>query len=174
MSKGFTLVELLVVIGIIALFSALFLPNYSKGAKQLALARSAHKLAQDLRRAQEMSVSAKEFNGVSSRGGYGLAFIKSWSPVYRLFADLNDDKMRSGNEDVEILTLEKGVQFDKIYADGQEYDFTTLTFIPPDPQVCLHFCRANNLLKIIISLESNPASTKTISINNAGLIEVGN
>ncbi|MDO8669067.1 MAG: type II secretion system protein, partial [Candidatus Buchananbacteria bacterium] len=60
MKKGFTLIELLVVVAVITALTAVVLPSFRSGDNQLALQRSASKLAQDLRRVQGMAVSAQE------------------------------------------------------------------------------------------------------------------
>lgn len=62
-NKGFTLVELLVVISVIGLILTVTIANYPAIRQQLALSRAAHKLAQDIRMAQEMAMSYVEFQG---------------------------------------------------------------------------------------------------------------
>ena len=83
--SGFTLTELLVVASIIILFSAIVLANYQTGNKQFALQRSAHKLAQDIRRAQEMAMSAKECEpcGNVVPPGYGIYTQQHYSSALR-------------------------------------------------------------------------------------------
>ena len=83
MSKAFTLIELLVVVSIIVLMTALTLPNYRLGDKQLALQRSAHRMAQNLRMAQGYAISAKEFNGTAPLG-YGAYFDLTKPTAYIL------------------------------------------------------------------------------------------
>ena len=48
--KGFTLVELMVVMAIVAIITSAVLLNYRVGNERLALYRSANKLVQDIRR----------------------------------------------------------------------------------------------------------------------------
>ena len=61
--NGFSLVEILVVIFIVGLLSSIVFINYQEVRGQLALNRAAHQLLQDLRRAQEMSMSATDLKG---------------------------------------------------------------------------------------------------------------
>jgi len=99
-NKGFTLVELAVVIFIILLLTAVTLPNYRSGEKRLALQRSANKLAQDIRRVQGMAMSAEEFHGIVPEGGYGIRVRdKHGSPpiyTYFLYADCNNNEVYDG------------------------------------------------------------------------------
>jgi prepilin-type N-terminal cleavage/methylation domain-containing protein len=133
MKKGFTLIELLVVIGIITLITALVLPNYRAGDKTLALQRTVHKLSQDLRRAQGLAISAKDFAG-ESPDGYGLYFDLNQPTRYILFADLNDDKLYSGpGEKVEEIFMESKMEIVELSpSDGSTL---TVFFAPPDPSV---------------------------------------
>lgn len=163
--KSFTLIELLVVIGIITLLSAIILPNYRTGQTQFALQRSASKLAQDLRRAGEMAMSAKEFSGAPGtfKGGYGIYLNISEPNHYVLFADLDNDRIFDSGEGVETLELEKKVIINNL-SPGSPLN---VVFTPPDPQV---FISGGNEATIILSLETDLTKTKTILVNKAGLI----
>ena len=162
MQKAFTLIELLVVTGIIILLSALVLPNYRTGESQLALQRSANKLAQDIRRAQEMAMSAKEFEGVVPPGGYGINFQTNLTS-YILFADLNNNKVFDSGEAIETLSLERGVKISNLSPASP----LTISFTPPDPTVNINL--SNSLAIITLS---NNGQTKIIKVNKAGLIYV--
>lgn len=109
--RGFTLLEITVVVAIITLLSTIFLANYRAGERVFALQRSIHKLSQDLRRVEEMAISAqgfKESDDTSTfpKGGYGIYF--KINPTFGecenvpngycifLFADCNGDKQYNG------------------------------------------------------------------------------
>ena len=75
--RGFTLLEITVVVAVIALLSTIFLANYRGGDKQYALLRASHKLAQDIRAIEEMALSSRKtpeiiFGGTFPKGGYGI------------------------------------------------------------------------------------------------------
>lgn len=59
-NKAFTLIELIVVIAIIGIFSSIFLLNYHIIKKRIAVERTASRLVQDIRRVEEFAISAKE------------------------------------------------------------------------------------------------------------------
>ena len=155
MSRGFTLIELVVVTTIIVLLTALTLPNYRAGSQQLALQRSAYKLAQDLRRAQEMALSSQEFGG-EVPAGYGI-YLEEGASRYTLFAYIDGDQ-----REVEIINLEKKIKIGDLLPDSP----LTIAFIPPDPSVAFY----PDAVTASITVASKEA--KTIQVNKAGLIAV--
>jgi len=164
MSKSFTLVELLVAVGIIILLTALVLPDYRAGERQFALQRSASKLAQDLRRAEEMAMSAKEPPTAPDtfKGAYGINFQTN-SSNYILFADLDNDQIYDSGEEIETLPLEKKVKISNLSPASP----LTISFTPPDPTVNIN--PSDSLVTITLS---NNGQTKIIKVNKAGLIYV--
>jgi len=129
-NEGFTLIELLVVTSIIVLMTVLVLPNYRAGDQQLELQRAASQLTQDLRRAQEMALSSKEFVGKTPYG-YGIYFNQSQPGQYILFADLDGDQFFDSGDEVEIWQLSEKVQISELLPGNP----LTIVFIPPDPTV---------------------------------------
>lgn len=132
MSKAFTLIELLVITSIIIILSALALPSYKGGDKRLALQRAASKLAQDLRGAQAMAVSAKEYQGAVP-SGYGIYFIESEPNHYLLFADNGDKRYSIGDRIVEDIPLEGAASLGKLSTGPS----LTIVFTPPDPEITI-------------------------------------
>ena len=166
MSKAFTLIELLAVTSIILLLTALTLPNYKSGKGQLALQRSAFKLVQDLRRAQEMALSSIEINGETPYG-FGIYFDPQNTSRYILFANAdNDYKYDSDDINMEVIAMESGVE---ILTLDPAAAFSVL-FTPPDPEVWIKG-ELNKTAKITLSLKGVISNVKkTIFINSAGLI----
>jgi len=164
MSKSFTLVELLVAVGIIILLTALVLPDYRAGERQFALQRSASKLAQDLRRAQEMAMSAKEPPTAPDtfKGAYGINFQTN-SSNYILFADLDNDQIYDSGEEIETLPLEKKVKISNLSPASP----LTISFTPPDPTININ--PSDSLASITLT---NNGQTKIIKVNKVGLIYV--
>ncbi|MFH1401523.1 MAG: hypothetical protein ABIG40_00995, partial [Parcubacteria group bacterium] len=109
--KGTTLVEMLVIIAIIAILTLIVVSNYKTGSSQLSLQRSANKLAQDIRRAEEMAVSSRECQvcvPVVVPPSYGIYLDKDWKN-YILFADNGNGEYGGGDTQVERPNLESGV-----------------------------------------------------------------
>jgi len=175
-NKGFTLTELLTVIAIISIISVLVLPNYRAGERSFALQRSAHKVSQDLRRVQEMAMSAKECP-VDKCGGppaivpsrYGIEFGKD-RDYYIFFADLNDNgKYETSDREVERITFEKGVKIQELFTPDSKIT-VWVAFKPPDPLTTIRDPGERLILRIQLINVNN--QTKIISLNNAGLIAV--
>lgn len=146
--NGFTLIELIVVTGIILLLSAIALPNFNAGEKNMALERSTAELVQDLSRAREMAMSA---------GAYGMKFETNASD-YILFADLNNDQVLDSGEIVETISMEEGIKISVLSPVSP----LIITFTPPDPTVNI-----NSTTTITLT---NNSQNKNIRINKAGLI----
>lgn len=194
-SKAFTLLELVVVLAIISLLAAIVLANYRGGEKQSALLRSTHRLAQDLRRAEEMAISSRktppEFGEeVFPQGGYGIYFEidpsipKGYHII--LFADCDREGDYDGwgsytcaeatsglgnsrDETIEVITLEEGIRIKELFPLSPDNSLS-ITFIPPDPTVTI--AGGDETVAVItLCLKDAPTITRTITVNKAGLID---
>jgi prepilin-type N-terminal cleavage/methylation domain-containing protein len=112
-TRGFTLVELMVVVGIFAFISMLTLANYSQFNTQIVLENTAHEVALEVRQAQSFGLGVRE--ALSTTGtypGYGIYIPASNSTKVYLYADVDGDKKYEGGdcvpgtgECVEVLQL---------------------------------------------------------------------
>jgi len=98
--KGITLVELVVVVFIIALFSLIVISDFPKIQKQFALSRVTYKLAQDLRSTQDLGLSgvpiADQNGKMITVKGYGIYVDYESQPTkYVVYADVDGDQMYS-------------------------------------------------------------------------------
>ncbi len=178
--RGFTLLELLVVTGIILGLGALMLVNYRAGEQRFALQRSGHKLAQDLRQVQEMAMSAREIETVGyPDGGFGIYFDLSNPGQYILFADCNaNGKYSTGHsvcapgipEIIEEIFLESKVEITDISPSSLPAPgHLVIIFNAPDPDVSINKGAAAQA-QITLSLKTG--ETKIIKVNKAGLISI--
>ena len=180
--NGYTFIELLVVIGIIAILAAVGFPYYQRTKGQFVLERSGINLSQDLRRAQEMAMSSVKFNGSTSDGGYGIYIDVSEPDHYVLFADLNEnEECDEPNEAFEDIKLEGGVEISAIGTElflcslGWPCTDIIIIFKPPDPEIII---RGKILTLLWLDLSTAGiritlnGSNKEIFTNSAGLIYV--
>lgn len=151
LDRAFTLIEILIVTVIIGVITSIVVLNYGRDKEQFALQRSAYKLAQDIRRAQEMAMSGKEFQGEVPRGGYGVYFTIDEPTHYILFADINEDRQYSAGELVEDISLEKRIKIGELSSSP-----LNIVFIPPDPTV--RFSKNASSISIAIEIEGRRVS----------------
>ncbi len=185
-NKAFTLVEIIVVIAIIIIMTGITMPRYNSMRQQLALQRAASKMVQDIRRVQEMAMSAERKGDECAPPGptnfhyaFGLSFSTSTncsqptSPCryrYVLFTDCNGNNTYQWNPDDDyVLELPDFSQVQISSIDGFSSD---IIFLPPDPITI--FDNDANITQgsIVISLRDDPTKTKTITVNKAGLVTI--
>ncbi len=191
--KSFTLIEIIVVVAIIIFISAIVLANYRNSQGQLNLQRSVHKLAQDIRLVQEMTMAAKECTvcnppQIPPRYGVYLPAGDSSNPaVYIIFADLDNNGLFyiSTDQQISKKNYEEGV----IHKTIESIDVNCLgslpppsrrwihiTFSPPDPLTEIKIGDTSssiNCSQVRINLQFGTVEPiKSIKVNKVGLIEI--
>lgn len=84
---GFTLIEMVVVLGIIGAVTGLALSSQSSFNKTLILANTAYDVALTLRSAQSFGLSSRAL-GSAANAGYGLHFQRGTANSFLMFADI--------------------------------------------------------------------------------------
>lgn len=93
MNRGFTLIEMMVVIGIVVIITAIILGSYPLFASQVSLSRIAREIALNYRQAQVYGLAVREFPYEDNvYPPYGISIIpQTYSPFsVILFADVCD------------------------------------------------------------------------------------
>lgn len=174
--KGFTLLELLVVLGITLLLSAGLIFYNRTSENQLLLFRDQQKIISALQRAK--SFSLETFSQAEAPCGYGVNFSLPNTVV--IFKDLSPssdpqcsdiDFVYSGDskgdcqnyaECVEKIYLDKNVKF-------SELGLNNIVFIPPNPNIIID--KDPNKAEALIKIKSSTGQTeKIIKVNNRGQI----
>ena len=174
MNKGFTVVEIVVVLGIMAVITGIVLFNVGSEKQNAALFRSAQNLSLNLRKAENNALSSKVFKDSKVPCGWGIHFNGVDSTSYTIFADTTkaqncfgrNYKMDSG-EELETVNLEAGVKIKSITNSTSD-----VVFIPPAPLVrftSFYGGQNTNDTMDIILINKN-SSTRTIAINKTGFI----
>lgn len=95
-TRGFTLVEMLVVLGIIALITTIVVTGQSTYNKTLLLTDTTYGVALSAREAQSFGIGSRKFGNVQNPG-YGLHFSSATPSSYILFADTDNTLPATSN-----------------------------------------------------------------------------
>lgn len=186
--RSFTLIEIAVVISIILILSILVFPNFRDAKAKFALDRTIYKLSQDLRNAEEMSMSSQTtppeifVSSFFPKGGYGIYFQEN-SSSYILFADCDGDgeydaaggavscseatEQQPFPEKIKDITLEAGIKIGTLNPKYSQDNSLAITFFPPDPTITIYPAASTAFITLIFKTKS-----ETASINLNGLIEI--
>lgn len=146
--KGFTLIEVLVTIGVLTILSSLIIVYSREGEISSILFREGAKIVSDLNRAKNLAISSQMWKD-QKPCGYGVYFDKL-NNKYIIFAEIAEDCLNAPHQrnpnnpnDVAIIQLNPPLFFKSI-------NFTQVFFLPPDPTV--YFTNLNDSFgEIIIS-----------------------
>ena len=142
---GFTLIEMLVVIGIIVVISGVILANNARFGGVVQLQNLAYDIALSIRQSQVYGISVQRFNSSTTfASAYGMHFALSSPNTYVLFGDVNSptngiyDPGGSIPEIVQSTTIQSGYAISALYATpagGVETSVTAIdiTYRRPDP-----------------------------------------
>lgn len=174
--NGFTMIEALIVIGIIVLFSGIILANSGGQNDSLRLRTTVQELANDLRRVQNFAVSTRVSGTEIPSGGYGIRFNKS-AGNYIIFTDANNTPNRvfDAGEQIETKTLYSNIEIDSItLSSSGSADYLDVIFVPPDPVTYINESKVYDLYATVvfkIKGKNCPQSCRSITIKTSGVIE---
>lgn len=192
--KGITLVEVILSIVIVSFFSAVLITNFPGMKSNASLSRSAYKLAQDLRRVQDMSLSGQTLLGADGKkiliSGYGMYLNSSsnQNTKYIIYADKcpqapYDKKYTqtyascpTGDQIMETIDLEQGVVI-RSFDNGDSSGYTSINFSPPNPTTTIsNMLPAYEILNypigITLGISGDSSKSKVVYVYPSGLIEV--
>lgn len=174
-NKGFSLVELLVVMAIFGMLLALVIVNFRHGNKDADLRDAATALVQNIRSLQSWAASGKEINvcgtGIVNKpcnsdvdcgggscdnsliptGGYGIKLLKATNVVdYQLFIDTDGCERYTGNNEDLIngkIFLPTNVQISDVsIIDADPIEAAELVFQPPTGKIYLNAICSNGAI----------------------------
>jgi prepilin-type N-terminal cleavage/methylation domain-containing protein len=169
--KGFTLIEMLVTLGIITALSAMILVYSRKSESVSNLIREGNHIAFEIRRAQNQAMlMLQQDSGSEKICGWGIYIDTNTPEQFLLFKDLCEEGTSKGNEkyndgeEVEIISLLKRVEI--FYSN-----VSSITFIPPEPRVKFepNLDDGDNA-SIQIQLKNQPGTYYEIQVSKAGQI----
>ncbi len=182
-ARGFTLIEMLVVIGVMAVISALILANNNRFGGVVLLQNLAYDIALSIRQAQVYGIAVARFNE-SFDAGYGMHFQIDTNPsaqsAYVLFADVNDNGVYDPpGELVQSTFIAGGYRIAQLCVTpasaSDRCDITSLDilFVRPEPDAYIRSPQVSGLNEAgSITVISPREDTKTIRIYANGQISV--
>jgi len=172
-SSGFTLIEMLVTLGIITALSAMVL-GYSRKSETVSyLLREGNRMLFELRRAQNQAMlMLQQDSGSEKVCGWGIYIDQDNLPQeqFFLFADLCLTGESKGNEkyddgeEVETISLLNGVEIFKS-------NIFSITFLPPEPRIKFYPDLGDGTnANIKIRLKNQPETYYEIHVSEEGQI----
>lgn len=175
--QGFTLIEILVVIALTMVLSAVVLTYNSNGRDEVSLLAGSAQVAQFISRAKSFAIAT--YSETPAPCGYGVHIdYTGASNRYELFSyDVPNcgsilfiDPTNSGYKQLSTLTLPQGLKF--LSVDNGADSVQDIFFIPPEPQTLVlvgnpesAVATANVVLSSVDGQEQRP-----VTVNSAGQI----
>ncbi len=187
-SKGFTIIELIIVIGLITILPTVVISNFSQIKMQFALSRTVYKFAQDLRVAQDLALSSKPYTDSFGQSqpvaGYGIYLDARMAnqlgnKKYITYADKEEAGFSDSQytlsdyivSEFDISLQEPGIIIKE--TNNPSGNFASINFSPPNPSTTITSLPQNqNALEVIFAVESDLNNTRKVIINTTGLVEV--
>lgn len=144
LQRGFTLIEMLVVTGIIVIVSSVILADSGRLGGQFILDNFAYDMALTLREAQQYGISVQNFGG-NFNVAYGVHFDSANPTTYVLFADATTPNgLYDLGEMVQSYSITRGFRMSALCAtaNGSGVEDCTLTkldvlFKRPEPDALI-------------------------------------
>ncbi len=176
MNKGVTTIEMMVTIGLMAIMAAAVFFSWRPAEGGFSLTRSAHQLAGDLRRVQQLSISTRGFACVGRNpvySGYGF-YLNVNSPAgYYIFENCGlGNWIYNAGEETLWQSLESGVRIKSVRVEGvnPSSNQVSVVFVPPNPRVYIQEKVSGHEAVIVLELIGTN-QVREVRINNNGRID---
>jgi prepilin-type N-terminal cleavage/methylation domain-containing protein len=195
--KGFSLVELLVVLAIFIIITTVVLFNQNKFSSDISISNVAYDVALQIRQAQVYGILVKEGEIQSDdfNSAYGIHFSRATdnSGVLQMFSDEDDDFQYDAGADLEVGPVRRPAEENKIIdvcsydlngnnkscfsSNNDTVDSLDIVFKRPEPAAIITHQSSgseNRKGQVDIIIESSLGDkTRTVKVFSSGQISVG-
>lgn len=181
--RAFTLVELLVSIGIFTIITTIAVLNNGRFNSSVLLSNLAYEIALSVRQAQFYGITVKGTAADPSKfnSGYGVRFDLASPTTFTLYEDVkplsgNPNHIKdAGDVDLEVFRIQRGNRISKICVDTVcTNTIVDITFVRPNPDAFIR--AANNQTtgynKADICVLSPQNTKRKITVESTGQISV--
>ncbi len=179
---GFTIAELVVAAGIIAMISAMVITNFRGSNQRASLDNESERLSSILRQANINSLIGLTVGGVRPAGGFGVHLVTCSSDCsYWLFSDGNGDHLYDPNNPGDTLVQRFGMLDDNVYIhqlvlplpEGEpQPESLDIAFVPPQGWVFVNGVDTFSQAEITLGF-ANSSYERTITlISKSGRINI--
>ncbi|MFC1700753.1 Tfp pilus assembly protein FimT/FimU [Patescibacteria group bacterium] len=158
-NNGFTLIEILIVMSVIVIITTIVLVNFRGGERGNLLKSSVQEVVLNLRKAQNMAITAQKF-GANMPYGYGVYFSLASPQSYIIFADMdNNQSYTNASENFEVISMSSKIEISSLNpASPTSFIFTIPEAVAP--------VSGSIDLRIV-----GTGITQSINVTNAGVID---
>lgn len=173
-NRGFTLVEMLVVVSIIGIITGIMVLRYNQFDSQFLLRGLAYDVALSIREAQALSISVMGSGG-SFEYGYGVHFTPG--TTYLIFRDSDEGDDYDLGEEVSIFTIGRNNFIGDLCVNGKtECGKTELDIVFKRPESRARMrsvpAPAVSISSAEIEVHSSTGNQRTVVISPTGQISV--
>ncbi|MFA6094368.1 MAG: type II secretion system protein [Candidatus Paceibacterota bacterium] len=177
--SGFTLVEMLIAIGIITALSGVVLFNYGSFNSSLALTNLAYDIALTVRQAEYYGIGSKSSEGDFTTG-YGVHFDTVQNTTYNIFSVLKEETSYAfldPNQVVQIFDLNNGNYISSIHKINPCEPVSgnvDVVFFRPLPKVYFSYGGTTELSNgIVVEIKSTRADDKKMYVKILSSGQIG-
>lgn len=183
--KGFSLIELVVSLGIFALLTGLVVVKYGTFNQSVLLTNLAYDIALTIRTAQTYGLSVRNPDAVSPsfNYAYGVNFKIASNKQFTFFVDRNDNNIYDLGEAISPspYSLKKGATISKLCVNSTSCVTSeselNITFKRPEPKsiICTQFsCAGSSYEDGTIIILGTDGTTRSVVVKKNGQISVLN
>lgn len=173
--SGFTLVEMIVIIGIVGFMSATAFSNQNKGSDQRKLALETRRLSQDFRKTQNFALSSTTHNcsGIVKAVPFGIILDADAPDRYLVVADCDADKIYDSGSDPILSTVVFNAAKINNLSPKNGSNATEVFFVAPLPATAVN-ADESAAASAAITLESVKDNSLRLNVyvNSKGAISV--